>query len=168
MSRDLLGRLVRRTLVVVLTVGVIAVAVGTVQVAAQWRAEAAPLDTAPVGMQTINADYATEVDRAGVLSGQVAEVAGQLATLRGAVLTANEGVTGEASNAEALQAQLTKAKAKYDKLLGQLKAAQARLQALNAAAARQAARNAAAGSSTSSSATSTRTAEPHEGEEHDD
>ena len=50
MSREMLVRLGRRAVVLAATVAVIGVGVGVVQVAAQWRAEAAPLDTAPVGM----------------------------------------------------------------------------------------------------------------------
>ena len=50
MSRERFARLGRRIVVLAATVAVIGVAVGVVQVAAQWRAEAAPLDTAPVGM----------------------------------------------------------------------------------------------------------------------
>jgi septal ring factor EnvC (AmiA/AmiB activator) len=170
MSHPLLRRIVRRGMVLALTVGVIALGVGTVQVAAQWRADAAPLDTAPVGMETISADYQAELDRAEVLGGQVAEVAGQLATLRGAVLTADESVTGDSDAAHDLQAQLARAKAKLEKLQGQLKAAQARLQALNAAAARQAARNAATRSSGGSAAAPAPTHEHEDGTEepHDD
>ncbi len=144
MSADLLRRLMRRAIVLALTLTVIGVGVGTVQVAARWRAESAPIDVAPVGMDTIAADAATEVDRTATLSDQVDGVAGQIADLGGALTTANQGISGDSENAQALQKQLDQAKSRLQTIQKQLKAAQARLDALNAAAARQAAANASA------------------------
>jgi chaperonin cofactor prefoldin len=144
MSRVALNRLVRRALVLVATVAVIGVAAGTVQVAAVWRADAAPLDTAPVSMSSINTDMEAEVARTGTLKSQIDDVTGQLATLKDAVLTANDAMNGGAESAATLQQQLDTAKTKLQKLQSQLKGAQARLSALNSAAARQAALNAAA------------------------
>ncbi len=144
MSRPTLIRLVRRAAVLAATAGVIAIAVVTVQVAAAWRAEAAPLDTAPVAMSAINTDMEAEVARTATLSGDIDNVASQLSTLNGAVVTADQAVAGGAENATKLEAQLAKAKKKFEKLQSQLKGAQARLAALNQAAARQAALNAAA------------------------
>ena len=57
-------RLVRRLGVIALTVGVIGISVGTVRLAAQWRAEAAPLDVSPVSMDTIVEAAQRESDRA--------------------------------------------------------------------------------------------------------
>lgn len=146
MSRELLNRLVRRALVLGATLAVIGVGVGTVKVATDWRAASAPLDTAPAGMSTINAQLVSETDRAGALTEQVTTVAGQIEDLRGAVAQAGDHVTGDTRSAEKLKADLEAAKQKLSTLQGQLKAAQDRLAALNGAAARQAAANAAAGS----------------------
>ena len=144
MSRDMINRMARRALVLAATAAVIGVAVVTVQVAAEWRAEAAPLDTAPVAMSAIDGDMEAEAARTEALSGQIDEVAGQLATLNGALLTANDAMTADAENAATLQGQLAEVKTRYEKLQSQLKGAQARLAALNRAAARQATLNAAA------------------------
>ena len=78
MSRATFNRLVRRAVVLAATVAVIGIAVGTVQVAATWRAEAAPLDTAPVSMSAVSTDMEAEVARTGTLSAQINDVAGQL------------------------------------------------------------------------------------------
>lgn len=147
MSGEWLRRLVRRLAVVALTVGVIGIAIGTVQVAAQWRAESAPLDAAPVSMDTINAEATVETSRAAALYGQIADVEAQVGGLGDALAAAHGNVSGDTDSAQALQRQLDKAAARLKVLQGQLKAAQARLSQLNAAAARQAALNAAARSS---------------------
>ncbi len=168
MSRELLGRVFRRIVVLALTIAVIGVGVATVQVAARWRAEAAPIDVAPVGLDTIAAAAASESDRTSSLAGQIDGVAGQIADLSGALTTANEGISGDSDNALALQKQLAKASAKLQAIQKQLKAAQARLDALNAAAARQAALNAAAARTPArSSATAAPTYHESEGG-HDD
>jgi chromosome segregation ATPase len=164
MSRQTLIRLARRTLVVGATMAVIGVAVGTVQVAAQWRAATAPLDTAPVSMSTIADQAATEQERSDDIANQMGGLAGQVSSLQAALITANGGVAGQAKTAAGLQAQLKAAKVKLTNLQKQLKAAQQRLQALNQAAARQAAINRAArsGGGGGSSAASTATPPPHE------
>jgi chromosome segregation ATPase len=157
--------MVRRALVLAATAGVIGVAVVTVQVASAWRAEAAPLDTAPVAMSAIDGDMEAEVARTETLAGQIDEVAGQLSTLKGALLAANDAMSADAENAAMLQGQLAEAKTRYEKLQAQLKGAQARLVALNKAAARQAALNAAA---KRSSAGSTGPSSSAPGEKDDD
>jgi septal ring factor EnvC (AmiA/AmiB activator) len=144
MSRDALNRLVRRTLVLAATGAVLGAAVVTVQVAAAWRAESAPLDTAPVSMSSIGTDMEAEVARTEALSGQVDDVASELSSLKTALQTANGAMSGDAANATKLQGQLAAAKTKLDALQSQLKGAQTRLASLNRAAARQAALNAAA------------------------
>ena len=151
MSGELRGRLVRRTIVLVMTCAVIGAGVFTVGLAARWRAEAAPLDVAPVGMSQLDADLAAEAARSTDLNGQVSDVAGQVAVLRGALVAAGDTVTSDTGSAQALQARLDKATARLARLQGQLKAAQRRLAALNDAAARQAALNRAAAQRSSSS-----------------
>jgi len=165
MSGELIQRVIRRVVVLGLTVAVIGVGVATVQVAAQWRADSAPIDTAPVSMDTIAGDASYEIDRTTQLSGQLDTVASQLADLEAAVSTASDGIAGDADHAKALQQQLSDTKARLTALQRQLKAAQKRLNALNAAAARQAAINAAAARSTTTTTAST--GGEHEGG-HDD
>jgi len=143
MSGELIRRFVRRAVVLGATIAVLAVAIGTVKVAADWRAAAAPLDVAPVGMDTIDAQMVAETDRAGVLSDQIDEVASQVAALGAALLEATDHVNGDTRTAESLKQALADAQAKLEALQGQLAAAQSRLVALNQAAARQAAANAA-------------------------
>jgi chromosome segregation ATPase len=166
MSGEFRSRVVRRVAVLALTLGVVAAGVVTVGVAADWRAESAPLDTAPVAMSQIDMELTAEVARADNLSAQVSNVALEVALLRGAVDTASTSVTGDTTAAKDLEAKLAKAKVKYEKLLGQLKAAQRRLEALNAAAARQAAINSRAQSSSSSSRSSG--GDDHEEDEEDE
>ncbi len=144
MSGDLLRRLLRRAVVLTATIAVIGIAVGTVKVAADWRAASAPLDVAPVAMDTINAQLVAETDRAGVLSDQVGSAADQIATLKAALLEAGDHINTDAQTAAQLKEQLAVATSKLETLQGQLKAAQSRLAELNKAAARQAAANAAA------------------------
>jgi len=159
MNRDLVIRWVRRAVVLAATAAVLSVGIMTVQVAADWRAASAPLDVAPVGMSTISKDVAAETDRTTTLSGQVDDVAAQISDLQGALVTANGAMSGQADSATVLQGQLDTAKTKLTTLQKQLKAAQARLTALNKAAARQAAINRAASArSTSSGGTSTKPA----------
>lgn len=166
MSKERLARLGRRIVVLAATVAVIGVAMGVVQVAAQWRAEAAPLDTAPVGMSQIGNDFAAEAERAADLANQVDGVAGQISGLQSALITANGSVDDDMQAASKLQGQLAAANAKLIVLERQLEAAQARLEQLNRAAARQAALNRAAGARNTGSG-STRAAAPpsHEDEE---
>ncbi len=165
MSGEFRSRLARRVAVLALTVGVVAAGAVTVGVAAEWRAESAPLDTAPVAMSQIDEELTAEVTRANNLSAQVSTVALEVAVLRSAVDTASSSVTGDTTTALDLEAKLAKAKARYDKLQGQLKAAQRRLEALNAAAARQAALNRQAQSTSSSSRSSGHDDEDEEDEE---
>jgi Skp family chaperone for outer membrane proteins len=167
MSREMLLRIGRRAIVLAATVAVIGVAVGVVQVAAQWRAEAAPLDTAPVGMTTISDDYATETERAADLATQMDGVAGQISGLQSALITANGSMKDDTQTATDLQGQLAAAKLKLTGLEKQLKAAQTRLEQLNKAAVRQAALNRAAGARSSGGGTST-TARPAGEGSHDD
>ena len=169
MSGELRSRIVRRTIVLAMTGAVLVAGVFTVGLAAQWRAESAPLDVAPVGMSQLDADLAAEVTRSSDLTGQIADVAGQVATLRGALVAAGDTVSSDTGSAQALQAKLDKATTKLAKLQAQLKAAQRRLQALNDAAARQAALNRAAaqGASTSTSSGSSSSGE-REHEDDDD
>jgi septal ring factor EnvC (AmiA/AmiB activator) len=143
MSGELIRHLARRAIVLGATLAVLALAVGTIKVATDWRAAAAPLDVAPVGMDTINARLAAETDRAGVLSDQIDSVATQVATLGAALTQATDHVSGDTQTAETLRQELADAKAKLSTLQTQLTAAQDRLAALNKAAARQAAANAA-------------------------
>jgi hypothetical protein len=166
MSREMLVRLGRRAIVLAATVAVIGVGVGVVQVAAQWRAEAAPLDTAPVGMTELSDDFAIEAERAADLADQMDGVAGQISGLQAALITANGSIDDDALAATKLQGQLAAAKVKLTVLEKQLKAAQTRLEQLNKAAARQAAINRAAGARSGGGGTST-TSRPA-GEKDDD
>jgi hypothetical protein len=160
MSREMLVRLGRRAIVLAATVAVIGVAVGVVQVAAQWRAEAAPLDTAPVGMTTISDDYATETGRAADLADQMDGVAGQISGLQSALITANGSMKDDTQAATDLKGQLAAAKVKLTSLEKQLKAGQKRLEQLNKDAARQAALNRAAARTRSSGGGGTPAAAP--------
>jgi septal ring factor EnvC (AmiA/AmiB activator) len=156
----MLVRLGRRAIVIAATVAVIGVAVGVVQVAAQWRADAAPLDTAPVGMTTISDDYAIETERAADLANQMDGVAGQISGLQSALITANGSIDDDSQAATDLQGQLATATTKLTELQKQLKGAQARLEQLNKAATRQAALNRAAATRTRSSSAARATARP--------
>jgi chromosome segregation ATPase len=173
MSRETLVRLGRRTVVAAVTVAVLGVAVGTVQLAAQWRADAAPLDAAPVSMGSISRDYTAENDRVANLAGQLSGVAQQISGLQAALITANGSVAGDATNAQKLQGQLDAAKNKLKSIQRQLKAAQGRLSQLNQAASRQAALNRAAGAKSTTKTSKTKakakaTATPTASPRHDD
>ena len=142
MSQELARRIVRRILVLSATAAVIGLAAVTVQLAAQWRTDSAPLDTVPVSVSNVNAQLQAEVGRSAALSGQVDQVASQIAELRAAVGTASGAVTQSTTSAQTLKGQLSDAQTKLTAVQAQLQAAQQRLSQLNAAAARQAAANA--------------------------
>lgn len=152
MTRETVKRLVRRAAVLAATAAVIAVGVVSVQLATQWRAEAAPLDVAPVSMQTINDQVAAEADRSAQLSDQIDEVAASLTNLKTALLAADGSIGSDQQTAEVLRTDIATAGVKLETLKSQLKAAQTRLTALNKAAARQAAINRAAKVSTTTTA----------------
>ncbi len=168
MSRETLVRLSRRVIVLAATVAVIGVGVGVVQVSAQWRAEAAPLDTAPASMTEISDDYAIETERAADLATQMDGVAGQISGLQAALITANGSVDDDTQAATELQGQLAAAKVKLTVLEKQLKVAQKRLEQLNKAASRQAALNRAAATRSGGGGGSRPAATPRHEEEEDD
>lgn len=141
MSRDLLARIARRALVLAMTGAVIGVGAFTVQLASEWRAAEAPLDTSPVSLSAISDQYAIESERAAALETEIGGVATQVSDLRAALIAATDSLDGDADSAEMLRDQLAAAKDKLTSMQKQLKAAQGRLDALNRAAARQAALN---------------------------
>jgi hypothetical protein len=169
MSKASLARLARRGLVLAGTLAVIGLAAGTVQVASEWRAAEAPLDTAPVSMSTIEADFAIEEERAADIAARMDGVAGQVSSLQAALISAGGSVDTDVQAAVDLQARLDAATAKLTGMQKQLKAAQRRLEALNRAAERQAAlnRNASSASSGSSSARE-REDDDHDEEDHEE
>ena len=168
MSRETLVRLGRRVIVLAATVAVIGVGVGVVQVSAQWRAEAAPLDTAPASMTEIGDDYAIETERAADLATQMDGVAGQISGLQAALITANGSIDDDTQAATELQGQLAAAKVKLTVLEKQLNVAQKRLEQLNKAASRQAALNRAAATRSGGGGGSRPAATPRHEEEEDD
>ena len=157
MSRDLARRLARRAAVLAMTLAVVGVGAMTVKVAADWRAASAPLDAVPVAVSSLDAQLASETDRAVTLASQVSDVAGQLETLRTAVDEASQHVSGDADTATKMKADLAATTARLADLQAQLAAAQARLAALNAAAAQQGAAGATTSTSTSSTTATTQT-----------
>jgi chromosome segregation ATPase len=144
MTRPTPAPLARRAVVLTMTIGVLAIGVATVQTAAQWRAASAPLDTAPVSMEVIEADAAAEAERAAILTGQIDEVSTQVTDLAAALVAASDSVAGDTASAEVLRERLDATKQKLERLQDQLGSARKRLAALNAAAERQAALNRAA------------------------
>jgi chromosome segregation ATPase len=165
MSRETLIRIARRATVLVATGAVIGVAAFTVQLASQWRAAEAPLDTAPVGMTTIADDIAAENQRTVDLRGQMTDVVGQIGDLQTALSAASGAMDGDAAAAAKLQDQLASAKAKLAAMQKQLKGAQSRLDELNRAAARQAALNRRSASGGGGRGEPHETREPRETEE---
>ena len=152
MSRSVLIGVARRVLVLGASAAVIVVAALTVQLAAQWRTDSAPLDTVPVSMSSIDAELQNEVGRSADLTGQTDAVASRISELQAAISTANSSVTQSAQSAQGLKDQLGEAQTKLTTVEAQLQAAQQRLDQLNAAAARQAAINARATKAGASSA----------------
>lgn len=168
MSRASLARLARRGLVLAGTLAVVGVAAGTVQLASEWRAAEAPLDTAPVSMSTIEEDYAIEEERAADIAAQMDGVAGQVSSLQAALIAAGGSVDTDAQAAVDLQERLDAATAKLTGMQKQLKAAQRRLEALNRAAERQAALNRSASNASSPSSASREREDEHEDEDHEE
>lgn len=163
MPSELRARVVRRTLLLLVTVSVIAAAAATMRIAADWRAASAPIDVAPVSMDTIGAQAAAEVDRAGGLGDQVNALDAQVTALDDALAQAGTRMVGDSGDAQKLEASLAATSARLQRLQAQLAAAKDRLAQLNRAAARQAALNAAAANAAPPAPAS------YEGEgEHDD
>lgn len=144
MSATLVGRVTRKAVVIGATVAVLGIGLVSVQLATQWRAAAAPLDTNPVSATSISDAMAAQQQRAQILAGQIDQVGVQVTDIRSALQAANGAMADQNGNAADVQAQLKGAQSKLATLQSQLKAAQKRLAQLNAAAARQAALNAAA------------------------
>jgi chromosome segregation ATPase len=142
--------------------------VGVVQVAAEWRAGTAPLDTAPVGMTELSDEFAVEEERAADLADQMDGVAGQISGLQAALITANGSVDDDTQAATELQGELAAAKVKLTVLEKQLKAGQKRLEQLNQAAARQAALNRSAGARSSGGGGAAKATPRPAGEKDDD
>jgi hypothetical protein len=132
----------RRAAVLAVTLGVVVIGVATVRVAAAWRAAEAPLDVAPTSMDAILQSSQVEAARAAAIAGQVETMAGQVDRLRIALGAANGNASADTQHAATLERQLERTTAQLHHLQSQLRAGQARLAELNAAAARQAALNA--------------------------
>lgn len=144
MTADRLRAVGRRVLVLGLVVAAIAVAVVTVEAAAQWRAASVVFEPPPADAASVVDAAASEAQRAADLRGQLDGVARQLSDLQAALIAGTSGVDADAANAAGTRDQLAQAQGRLHTLQRQLKQAQARLAALNRAASRQAALNAAA------------------------
>lgn len=144
MTSSVLHRATRKALVVGASATVIGAGVVSVEYAANWRAASAPLDLSPVSASSIGSSLDAEHQRTTTLSGEIDQVALQMADLRSALDAANGALTQQNGAASQVQSQLGAAQTKLATIQGQLKAAQQRLAQLNAAAAKQAALNAAA------------------------
>ena len=134
MRGDRLRALARRALVLAATIGVVALAAVTVQAASLWRTEAAVLDPHPVDAAAISDAATAEAGRTADLEAQLAAVTGQVSDLQAALAEAGATVDADAADATATRNQLARATTKLGTVQAQLRAAQARLAALDRAA----------------------------------
>ena len=98
----------------------------TVRAAGEWTAANAPLATAPVSAEALQARLVSEQERSASLSDQLTGLTGQAAELSTALQAAKDRIAADTTHASDLQQQLDAAKdrlAKLDKLVAQAQAA---------------------------------------------
>jgi septal ring factor EnvC (AmiA/AmiB activator) len=113
----------RRLLVTVGVAGSLLMAGMTVRAASLWAANEAPLNVAPVSVDSVQQALDQERTRSAALEAQLRELEGSTADLTAALAAAQARVGVDETTAEDLKASLTAAQDKLAKLEAALKAA---------------------------------------------
>jgi chromosome segregation ATPase len=100
----------RRALVALGVVASITVGVATVEAAAAWTAQSAPLQVAPESVDSLRARLAAEVARSAELQAQIDALHGHAGDLSTALTVATDRIATDAETAQALRDRLTAAK----------------------------------------------------------
>jgi chromosome segregation ATPase len=128
----------RRPLVVLGVVLSLVLAVATVRAAAEWTAASAPLAVKPPSIEQLQADLAAEQARSADLQARLDGLTGDSTNLVAALQAASDRIATDATQAGDLQASLKAAKAKLTALersISKAKAATSRAAATTAPAA---------------------------------
>jgi chromosome segregation ATPase len=116
----------RRALVVLGVVASITVGVATVEAAATWTAQAAPLQVAPESVDSLKARLAAEEARSTELAAQIDALRGHAGELGTALNVATDRIAADAETAQALRDRLGAAKerlAALERLIAKTRAA---------------------------------------------
>ena len=116
---------VRRALVALGVVASITVGVATVEAAATWTAQSAPLNVAPESVESLTARLAAEEARSSDLQAQLDALHGHAGDLSTALNVATDRIATDAETAQALRDRLTAAKerlAALEKLIAKTRA----------------------------------------------
>lgn len=106
----------RRLLVTAGVAGSLIVAGATVRAASQWASTQAPLDVAPVSVESVESALALEKSRAAVLEDQIANLHASAAGLQTALEAAQSRLVTDEATADELRASLAAAQEKLAKL----------------------------------------------------
>jgi hypothetical protein len=156
---------VRRLATALGVVAVLAIGFGSIKAAAAWTADSAPLTVTPVSVATLQARLNDEHVRSEAVTQQLLELETRALELEAALLQANARVGADATHATDLEAQLTDASGKLERLEVAIAKAKDQLAAQIAAA--RGVRTAGSGSTTSA-ATDDHDDEDHEEHDEDD
>lgn len=118
---------VRRSTTLVAVVLVVALAFLAIRVAAAWTASAAPLEVAPVSVETLRAQLDAERTHSAQLSSELRRLMSQSAELNAALDSADTQIANEADHAGELSKDLAAAKKKLRSLEKSIRAARAAL-----------------------------------------
>ncbi len=116
---------VRRSLVALGVVASVTVGVATVEAAATWTAQSAPLSVAPESVESLTSRLAAEEARSADLQAQLDAPHGHAGDLSTALNAATDRIATDAETAQALRDRLTAAKerlAALEKLIAKTRA----------------------------------------------
>ena len=117
----------RRSTTVVAVILVVALGFLAIRVAAAWTASAAPLEVAPVSVETLHAQLDAERSHSAQLSSELRRLMSQSADLNAALDAAGAQIAKDADHADELSKDLAAAKKKLRSLEKSIRAARAEL-----------------------------------------
>ena len=118
---------VRRSTTLVAVIFVVALGFLAIRVAAAWTASAAPLEVAPVSVETLQAQLDAERSRSAQLSSELHHLMSQSVELNAALDAAGAQIAEDADHAGDLSKDLVAAKKKLRSLEKSIRAARAAL-----------------------------------------
>jgi chromosome segregation ATPase len=152
---------VRRSTTLVAVILIVALGFLAIRVAAAWTANAAPLEVAPVSVETLNAQLDAERSRSAQLSSELHRLTSQAVELNTALDAARAHIAQDADHAAKLSKDLATAKKRLRSLEKSIRAARAAL-------ARQPAVTVTTVATTQTAPTSGGNRDDEDREEHDD
>ena len=114
---------VRRSTTLIAVILIVALGFLAIRVAAAWTANAAPLEVAPVSVETLNAQLDAERSRSAQLSSELQRLTSQSVDLNTALEAARTQIAQDADHAAKLSKDLASAKKKLRSLEKSIRAA---------------------------------------------